>query len=158
MAESSVQAKPGSGRKVPTKARSVSVVVPVYNEYESLRSLRNALRQVSKDTPQIGPLHIIFVDDGSTDGSWQIIAKMAKEDPDVTSIRLRRNFGKAAALDIGVREAKSEIIITMDADLQDDPIEIPNFLRKLDEGYDVVSGWKEVRKDRTEKTLSLIHI
>ena len=153
MAESSVQAKPGSGRKVPTKARSVSVVVPVYNEYESLRSLRNALRQVSKDAPQIGPLHIIFVDDGSTDGSWQIIAKMAKEDPDVTSIRLRRNFGKAAALDIGVREAKSEIIITMDADLQDDPIEIPNFLSKLDEGYDVVSGWKEVRKDHAEKTL-----
>ena len=149
----SVQSKPRAGRKVHPKTSSISVVVPVYNEHESLRSLRNAVRQVSEDLPQVGPLHIIFVDDGSTDGSWQIIADMAKDDPNITSIRLRRNFGKAAALDIGVHEAKSDIIITMDADLQDDPTEIPNFLRKLDEGYDVVSGWKEVRKDRAEKTL-----
>ena len=147
------QAKPTSRRKVRAEAPSVSVVVPVYNERDSLRSLRDALRKVSKDAPQVGRLHIIFVDDGSTDGSWPLIADMAKEDPDITSIRLRRNFGKAAALEIGVHEAKSDIIITMDADLQDDPSEIPNFLKKLDEGYDVVSGWKEVRKDRAEKTL-----
>ena len=153
MVEVSVQSKPRAGRKVHPKTSSISVVVPVYNEHESLRSLRDAVRQVSEDLPQVGPLHIIFVDDGSTDGSWQIIADMAKDDPNITSIRLRRNFGKAAALDIGVHEAKSDIIITMDADLQDDPTEIPNFLRKLDEGYDVVSGWKEVRKDRAEKTL-----
>jgi glycosyltransferase involved in cell wall biosynthesis len=153
MAELSVQAKPRFARKSKTKAPSVSVIVPVYNERDSLLSLRDALRQVSKEAPQIGPLHIIFVDDGSTDGSWQIAADMAAEDPHITSIRLRRNFGKAAALDIGVHEATSDIIITMDADLQDDPIEIPKFLAKLDEGYDVVSGWKEVRKDSAEKTL-----
>jgi glycosyltransferase involved in cell wall biosynthesis len=153
MAELSVQAKPRSGRKPRAKTPSVSVVVPVYNEEDSLRSLRDALRQVSKDAPEIGPLHIIFVDDGSTDGSWRIAADMAKEDKHITSIRLRRNFGKAAALDVGVHEATSDIIITMDADLQDDPIEIPKFLAKLDEGYDVVSGWKEVRKDSAEKTL-----
>jgi len=149
----SVQAKPRARLKVPAKAPSVSVVVPVFNERDSVRSLRDALRKVSKDSPRVGPLRIIFVDDGSTDGSWQLIAEMAKEDPDITSIRLRRNFGKAAALEIGVHEAKSDIIITMDADLQDDPIEIPKFLSKLDEGYDVVSGWKEVRKDSAEKTL-----
>jgi len=153
MVEVSVQAKPRARLKVPAKAPSVSVVVPVFNERDSVRSLRDALRKVSKDSPRVGPLRIIFVDDGSTDGSWQLIAEMAKEDPDITSIRLRRNFGKAAALEIGVHEAKSDIIITMDADLQDDPIEIPKFLSKLDEGYDVVSGWKEVRKDSAEKTL-----
>jgi len=153
MAELSVQTKPRSGRKARTRAPGVSVVVPVFNERDSLRSLRDALRQVSKDAPEIGPLHIIFVDDGSTDGSWQIAAEMAEEDPHITSIRLRRNFGKAAALDIGVHEGTSDIIITMDADLQDDPVEIPKFLAKLDEGYDVVSGWKEVRKDSAEKTL-----
>lgn len=151
MAERGVQANPRSARK--TKAPRVTVVIPVYNERDSLRSLKDALRQFSEGAPQVGPLHIIFVDDGSTDGSWQIIADMAKEDPAITSIRLRRNFGKAAALDIGVREAKTHIVITMDADLQDDPAEIPKFLSKLDEGYDVVSGWKQVRKDKVDKLL-----
>ena len=132
---------------------SVSVVLPVYNEKDSLRSLRDALRQVTERSPDIGILQIIFVDDGSTDGSWPIIAEMAVEDRNVTGIKLRRNFGKAAALDVGVHEAKTDIVITMDADLQDDPCEIPNFLNKLQEGYDVVSGWKEVRKDRANKVL-----
>src|SRR5690606_27917418 len=111
MVEVSVQAKPRSRRKVRTKAPSVSVVIPVYNEQDSLRSLKDALRKVSRDAAQVGPLHIIFVDDGSSDGSWPLIVDMAKEDPDITSMRLRRNFGKAAALEIGVHEAKSDIII-----------------------------------------------
>ena len=151
MAELSVGAKPRSEQDAITP--SVSVVVPVYNEKDSLRRLKDALRQVSKDAPEVGHLQIVFVDDGSTDGSWQVLADMAKEDPKITSVRLRRNFGKAAALDVGVREAKSDVVITMDADLQDDPGEIPKFLKKLDEGYDVVSGWKEVRKDHAEKVL-----
>lgn len=148
-----VQTKSNLGQDSKTNAPNVSVVIPVYNERDSLRPLRDALRKVSEDLPEVGPLQIIFVDDGSKDGSWQIIADMAKDDPDVTSIRLRRNFGKAAALDVGVSEAKTDIVFTMDADLQDDPAEIPNFLSKLNEGYDVVSGWKEVRKDSAEKTL-----
>ncbi|ODR96809.1 hypothetical protein AUC71_04390 [Methyloceanibacter marginalis] len=146
-----VQTKPHSARE--KTAKSISVVIPVFNERESLLSLKEALRSVAQDSPEIGSLRIIFIDDGSTDGSWQIIADMAKDDPEITSIRLRRNFGKAAALDIGVREAATDVIITMDADLQDDPKEIPKFLAKLDEGYDVVSGWKEARKDNAEKTL-----
>jgi glycosyltransferase involved in cell wall biosynthesis len=148
-----VQTNPRSMRKTTAKAPSISVVIPVFNERESLLPLKEALRRVTQDSPEIGPLQIIFIDDGSTDGSWQIIAAMAKDDPEVTSIRLRRNFGKAAALDIGVREATTDVIITMDADLQDDPKEIPKFLAKLDEGYDVVSGWKESRQDNAEKTL-----
>lgn len=151
MAKLSVGAKPQTKQDA-NKARA-AVVIPVYNEKDSLHSLRDALRRVSQDTPELGPLQIIFVDDGSTDGSWQVVADMAREDPETTSIRLRRNFGKAAALEVGVREAQADVVITMDADLQDDPYEIPKFLKKLDEGYDVVSGWKEVRKDHAEKVL-----
>ncbi len=146
-----VQEKPASRCAIHPSAPSVSVVIPVYNEKESLLPIRDALRQ--EQVPQTGPFRIIFVDDGSTDGSWSIMADMAKEDADITSIRLRRNFGKATALNAGIRAARTRIIITMDADLQDDPAEISSFLTKIDEGYDVVSGWKEVRKDSPEKVL-----
>ena len=153
MATLTVQSQPKTTKDLGVTAPSVSVVIPVYNEKDSLRALKDAVRNVTSQAPEIGVLDIIFVDDGSTDGSWPLIAEMADEDPHVTSIRLRRNFGKAAALDVGVQEAKSDIVITMDADLQDDPSEIPNFLSKLEEGYDVVSGWKEVRKDKADKVL-----
>jgi dolichol-phosphate mannosyltransferase len=153
MVKSAVHTQSGSSLERQREAPSVSVVIPVYNEEGSLRALKDAIRQVMAQAPQIGVLQIVFVDDGSSDGSWSIIAEMAAQDPDITSIRLRRNFGKAAALDVGVRAAIADIIITMDADLQDDPSEIPNFLSKLDEGYDVVSGWKEVRKDKADKVL-----
>jgi glycosyltransferase involved in cell wall biosynthesis len=153
MATLAVQSQSNAMKDLSVKAPAVSVVIPVYNEKDSLRALKDAVRNVTEQTPEIGVLQIIFVDDGSTDGSWPLIAEMAGEDPNITSIRLRRNFGKAAALDVGVREATTDIIITMDADLQDDPSEIPNFLSKLNEGYDVVSGWKEVRKDKADKVL-----
>ena len=90
---------------------------------------------------------MIFVDDGSTDASWSVIERLSVEDPRVLGIRFRRNFGKAAALSAGFDAAGGERIVTLDADLQDDPAEIPRLLAKLDEGYDVVNGWKRERHD-----------
>jgi glycosyltransferase involved in cell wall biosynthesis len=96
---------------------------------------------------------IVFVDDGSQDGTWQAIASLAARDPRVVALRHRRNFGKARALATGFAAAAGAMILTMDADLQDDPAEIPRFLSKLDDGYDLVSGWKQRRQDPIGKTL-----
>ncbi len=96
---------------------------------------------------------IVFVDDGSTDRSWEVAQALVAENGQTEAIRFRRNFGKAAALSAGFSACHGEIVITMDADLQDDPEEIPRFLEKLDEGYDVVSGWKRVRHDPWHKVL-----
>lgn len=97
---------------------------------------------------------ICFIDDGSTDGSWQAIESLTKEDSQHTSgIRFRRNFGKADALQAGFSHISGDIVFTMDADLQDDPSEIPAFIEKLNEGYDLVSGWKQIRHDPISKTL-----
>ena len=96
-------------------------------------------------------LDIIFVDDGSTDRSWEVIRELAEKDPRVHGIRFRRNFGKAAALSAGFEAVQGDLVMTMDADLQDDPAEIPNFLARLKEGFDVVSGWKKVRHDPWRK-------
>jgi glycosyltransferase involved in cell wall biosynthesis len=94
---------------------------------------------------------LIFVDDGSTDGSWTHVGELARQDPHVRGIRFRRNFGKAAALSAGVKAARGDIVCTLDADLQDDPAEIPRLLAMLDQGYDVVSGWKKERHDPWHK-------
>lgn len=96
---------------------------------------------------------IIFIDDGSTDRTWQVMQSLAQRDTDTSAIRFRRNFGKAAALEAGFAQCKGDIAITMDADLQDDPDEIPRFLDKMDDGFDVVSGWKRVRHDPWHKVL-----
>lgn len=96
-------------------------------------------------------LEIIFVDDGSTDGSWDLIDQFSQKHSFVSGIRFRRNFGKASALTAGMNAAQGDVIMMMDADLQDDPAEIPNFLAKLDEGFDVVNGWKERRLDPWHK-------
>ncbi|TWU48329.1 Undecaprenyl-phosphate 4-deoxy-4-formamido-L-arabinose transferase [Rubripirellula reticaptiva] len=96
---------------------------------------------------------IVFIDDGSTDRTWQVMQSLAQRDTDTAAIRFRRNFGKAAALEAGFAQCKGEIAITMDADLQDDPDEIPRFLNKMDDGFDVVSGWKRVRHDPWHKVL-----
>jgi glycosyltransferase involved in cell wall biosynthesis len=132
---------------------AVSVVIPVYNEVASLKELSEKICAQGSATG--GQLQIIFVDDGSTDNSWETIQSIAAANPQtVTGIKLRRNFGKAAALSVGFREAIGEIIFTMDADLQDDPAEMPNFIKKIEEGYDLVSGWKKNRKDPLfDKTL-----
>lgn len=126
----------------------ISFVIPVLNENESLVQLHseivNAIESYNYE--------IIFIDDGSSDGTLEVMQKLVKNDNNVKVISFRRNFGKAAALQVGFKEAKGEIVFTMDADLQDNPVDIPKFIAKLDEGYDLVSGWKKKRKDPLNKT------
>jgi glycosyltransferase involved in cell wall biosynthesis len=129
----------------------LSVVIPVYNEVEGLQTLYEELDAVGRQ--HCYQLDILFVDDGSTDGSWSVIRRLAAEDPRVRGIRFRRNFGKAAALSAGFHAARGELVMTLDADLQDDPREIPRFLDAMEHGHDVVSGWKQVRHDPWHKVL-----
>ena len=120
----------------------LSLVIPLYNEAESLPELKAWIEASLKDFSY----EIIFVDDGSTDGSWEVIQQMAA--PNVKGIRFRRNYGKSAALYVGFEAAQGDIVVTMDADLQDSPEEIPEMVRMIkEEGYDLVSGWKQHRKD-----------
>jgi len=125
--------------------KKVSVLIPLYNEEESLKPLlveiKDALKKISID------YEIFFVDDGSTDNSLSIIKEFAKTNPKIKFISFRKNYGKSAALQLGFKAVTGDAVITMDADLQDDPAEIQNLLSKLDEGYDLVSGWKKVRHD-----------
>jgi glycosyltransferase involved in cell wall biosynthesis len=130
----------------------ISVIVPVYNEEGSLEELHQELAAVFKGTLP-GPVEFIFVDDGSRDGSWSMLTRLAVIDPRVRAIRFRRNFGKAAALTAGFQAARGQRIITLDADLQDNPAEIPRFLARLDNGFDVVSGWKRTRHDPWHKVI-----
>lgn len=128
----------------------ISIVVPLYNEAESLAALHAELARMF-DAGTLGPAEFVFVDDGSRDGSWSVVRKLAAADPRVRGVRFRRNFGKAAALTAGFRAARGSTVLTLDGDLQDDPAEIPRFLAKLDEGLDVVSGWKRTRHDPWHK-------
>lgn len=130
----------------------ISFVVPVLNEEESLEELYS---RISKEVENIdNDFEIIFIDDGSTDNSWSVIENIIqKSEGKCSAIRFRKNFGKARALSAGFKKAEGEIVFTMDADLQDDPKEIPHFLEKLSQGYDVVSGWKKVRHDPWHKVL-----
>jgi glycosyltransferase involved in cell wall biosynthesis len=127
----------------------LSIIVPVLNEAESLETLHREIGEAARGFAE--PVEIVFVDDGSSDASWTVIQRLAAGDPAVSGIRFRRNFGKAAALTAGMRSARGELILTIDADLQDDPAEIPRLLGKLDEGFDVVNGWKERRLDPWHK-------
>lgn len=129
----------------------LSVVIPLLNEADSLATLHAELAAVADGEGH--DLEIIFVDDGSTDGSWAEVRRLIKLDRRVRGIRFRRNFGKAAALSAGFRAARGELIVTLDADLQDDPREIPRLLAAMDENCDVVSGWKKVRLDPWHKVL-----
>ena len=119
------------------------------DEQNTLETLHARIHRVTAELG-IEP-QIIFVDDGSTDDSWSIIQRLVHQTAGTEAIRFRRNFGKAAALDVGFAAASCDVVFTMDADLQDDPEEIPRFLAKLDEGLDVVSGWKRVRHDPWHK-------
>jgi glycosyltransferase involved in cell wall biosynthesis len=129
----------------------LSVVVPLFNEAESLAELSAALRQVLEEMKL--KYEMIFVDDGSTDNSFRILQEMHELHGQVKAIRFRKNFGKSAALSAGFQAARGEIVVTMDADLQDDPEEIPPLVEKLNEGYDLVSGWKKKRYDPLSKTI-----
>lgn len=129
----------------------LSVVVPVLDEVESLPTLYRELTEVLE--PLGRSYELVFVDDGSRDGSFPALEKLHRSDDRVRVLQLRRNFGKAAALAAGFREARGQVIVTLDADLQDDPAELPRLLARLEEGYDLVSGWKRERQDPRSKTL-----
>ena len=124
----------------------LSIIIPSFNEKESLPELLTWIRQVMERESL--SYEAIIVDDGSDDGSWDCVKALSKKDPSVKGIRFRRNYGKSAALFCGFRKAAGDIVVTMDADLQDSPEEIPEMRRMiLEEGYDLVSGWKQHRKD-----------
>lgn len=132
---------------------ALSIVIPLCNEEATLAPLFEKIA-ATVAANALGSFEVIFVDDGSTDNSWAKLEELkATHDEQVMALRFRRNHGKAAALSAGFARARGDIIITMDADLQDEPEEIPHFLAKLDEGYDCVSGWKQLRKDPLGKTL-----
>lgn len=128
----------------------LSLVIPVFNEHDSLAPLLTEITGVVAGIDL--QVEVIFVDDGSTDGSWQLVRELSAKDERVRGIRFRRNFGKAAALEAGFKAARGSVVMTLDADLQDDPHEIPNFLKAVRGGLDVVSGWKKVRLDPIHKT------
>lgn len=129
----------------------LSVVIPAMNEEGNVRNVYRAVTEVL-DASGV-TFELILVDDGSTDGTWAAVEAVAAQDARVIGLRHRRNFGKARGLSTGFDVATGDLILTMDADLQDDPAEIPRFLAKLDEGYDLVSGWKQRRQDPLGKTL-----
>ena len=136
----------------PARVRDVSVVVPAKDEEQSLPLIVERIVEACAANG-IALRDIVLVDDGSSDGTWAAMAQLAADNPVVQAIRLRRNFGKATALTIGIGACAGEVVITMDADLQDDPDEIPRFLEALDAGCDLVSGWKKDRHDPLSKTL-----
>lgn len=131
----------------------ISVIVPVLDEQDTIATLVDAIRRVAAAELAGRSLEIVLIDDGSRDGSWPEMRRLAASFPEVRACRLRRNFGKSAALAVGSEIAAGDVLVTMDADLQDDPEELPRFMAKLDEGYDLVSGWKENRNDPLGKTL-----
>jgi dolichol-phosphate mannosyltransferase len=123
----------------------ISVVIPVHDEEHSVEALFEELAEALEPLDQ--PWEAIFVDDGSADGTFAALTGLHAEQPNVRIVRLRRNFGKAAALQAGFAQAGGDTVVTIDGDLQDDPAEIPRLLAKLDEGFDLVSGWKTRRRD-----------
>lgn len=128
----------------------ISVVIPLLNEEESLEELSQKIDEALSEEYHI---EVLFVDDGSTDQSWDVISELVKEKSHVKGIRLQRNYGKSTALQTGFEQAAGTFIITMDADLQDDPFEIPDMVNQLKQGKDLVSGWKKKRHDPWNKTL-----
>lgn len=130
----------------------ISVVIPLLNEAESLPELESWIARVMGENGF--SYEVLFVDDGSRDESWEVIQRLAKSNPSVKGIKFRRNYGKAAALNVGFGAAGGRVVITMDADMQDSPDEIPELFRMItEEQYDLVSGWKKVRHDPLSKTI-----
>lgn len=126
----------------------ISVIVPLFNEEESLAKLSEWIDRVMKENSL--SYEIIMVDDGSKDDSWKVIEGLSENNPCIRGIKFRRNYGKSAALNVGFEHAEGDVVITMDADLQDSPDEIPDLFRMIkQDGYDLVSGWKKVRYDST---------
>ncbi|HOK15069.1 MAG TPA: glycosyltransferase family 2 protein [Candidatus Kapabacteria bacterium] len=130
----------------------ISVVIPLYNEEESIPELALQLEKELQELTH-GRYEVIFVDDGSTDGSLDYIKQIHRRNKRFRYISFRRNYGKSAALAVGFEAARGKFVATMDADLQDDPAEIKNLAKKMKEGYDLVTGWKQQRKDPISKTI-----
>ncbi len=126
------------------QSHEISVVIPLFNEAQSLTELSE---EITKALGKNYSFEMIFIDDGSTDGSWNVLKKLSDEYSNLKAIQFRRNYGKSTALQAGFNEAEGLYIATMDADLQDDPNEIPKMIEMLKGGYDLVSGWKEKRQD-----------
>lgn len=132
--------------------KDISVVIPLYNEDESLPELITWIERVMNEHQF--SYEVVMVDDGSTDKSWEVIESLNKKNPNVKGVRFRRNYGKSAGLNVGFEHAEGNVIITMDADLQDSPDEIPGLYKMImEEGYDLVSGWKKKRHDPISKTI-----
>lgn len=123
----------------------LSIIIPLYNEEKSLNELNDAIMSVMLQLNK--SYEIIYIDDGSTDDSFSVLQKLYENNPSIKIYQFRKNFGKSAALSYGFQKARGQFVITMDADLQDDPREIPALLDKLNQGYDLISGWKKVRRD-----------
>ena len=129
-----------------SKAPAVSIVIPVYNEQDGVDALARALRDALATLGR--SYEIVIVDDGSTDDTWNRLRRVASADAHWRSIRLKRNFGQTAAMCCGIEYAKGPVIVTMDGDLQNDPADIPRLLQKMEEGYDVICGWRYQRQDK----------
>ena len=132
------------------KSMDISIVIPLLNEIDSLNELTDRIVEQLKKLNK--KFEIIFIDDGSDDGSFEKLLEIKKNLENIRIIRFRKNFGKSAALAEGFQRAQGEYVITMDADLQDDPAEIPNLISELDKGFDLISGWKRKRHDPITKT------
>lgn len=146
-----VREMPAAGNRneaaaTPPAQPKISIVIPLYNEEESIPHLVEALDAAIAHYGQ--PAEVIIVDDGSKDRSFALLKEVAERDPRYTIIRFRRNFGQTAAFAAGFAHARGEVVITMDADLQNDPMDIPLLMAKIEEGYDIVSGWRKNRQDR----------
>ena len=141
----------GDGAPAQAPELDLTVLVPVLNEAENMRPL---VEKIVQDLKPLGKSYeILVIDDGSTDGTFDQLRALAPSIPTLRGIRFRRNFGKSAALSVGFREARGRVVVTMDGDLQDDSAEIARLLAKIDEGFDLVSGWKQNRKDSISKTV-----
>ncbi len=134
--------------------KNLSLVIPVFNEAKSLPELYQEIVHELENLQPAPPFEIVFADDGSWDSTLSLLHELQAQDPRIHIVSLRRNFGKSAALSAGFKIAKGDIIITLDADLQDQPSEIPKLLEHLDEGFDLVSGWKSPRCDVWSKRLA----
>ena len=124
----------------------LSIIVPLYNEEESAAKLHQVITESMRSTAWT--YEIIFIDDGSTDRTFEIVEKLAEPDPRLRAIKFRRNYGQTPAMAAGIQYARGEILITMDGDLQNDPADIPQFVEKINEGYEIVVGWRHKRQDK----------
>lgn len=125
---------------------AISVVIPVFNEQENVRLLYQQIRQACESLRR--SFEIVFVDDGSDDRTFEVLEEIHSQDPSVKSIRFRKNYGQTAAMAAGFEYARGEVVVSMDGDLQNDPADIPHLLNKMDEGYDIVCGWRKNRQDK----------